>query len=356
MRALGRFAVLSFALVALACSDPSRSEDEEVAGFEISGNLATALDETMSIRLQGLDARGRYTSSYAFRLRSATCDAPGCSVTIDGNGSWLHVVAASAGVHKVTVRTNVAAAPEIVIDAPFRTATKLVVRRAIGSAYAGSAYAMVPTDRQTWIVTPGDDDGPLGADPRGLLVESPEEVVRCHARRRADDAAGVFGTPDLELGCLLEPRAPGAFQVTFRYRELQRSETVQVIPLASVRDATLLVCTEEQIRAGNRLNSFSVPELLPIDAKDLPCEAASVVRVPGVGCAGAERQYVVPRLVLEDGTVALGGAAFLAADDAPTRPVYEVYELRGSRMIRAKLGGASLSVPVTTEPDCSGGP
>ena len=236
-------------------------------------------------------------------------------------------------------------------EVPFRVATKLVVTRALDESPAGSAFAMVPGDEQTWYVTPGDSEGPLAASTNAIgrtnLHAAGDAPTCVDERYPSDDRAYASA----RLRCTFGSATPTSLEVSFSYGAIVRNEQARVVPLLPVREASLLVCRITKREPDDGTGSSSVPTA--VDDVVLPCEPTTrIVYGPG-SCDGVRERILVPRLVLEDGTIALGGAQYLWPGESPGATIRGTMRMpSGKGTIVARFGAGIITVPYDIDPSC----
>ena len=287
-------------LASVACTEPPTYEPYDVLVGGTTGRVATGGTASISVSVQS-HARdedfdvgycGRPPESIEVAIDRVAC-APDCTATASSDKS-VTVTSSSAGekVVEVFTRTSDGKAQRNVAHVTFADVTKILVTRDVSTSPSGTTRAMVLGDSQSWKVSVGDDLGPLAAD--------------VCAGFRATATGAISVTPSAcsptesasQLDLKIAAARAGAGSIELRHGALTRSAQVVVVDPAHTKSATLLETGKSDSAA------------IDTDAEPPAPSSPLIFRFR---CESDTWKSLVPRLVMDDGTVALGGARLLHA-------------------------------------------
>ena len=344
MSALATRAALFVALAAGALGCEQKYDRIPAASYAQVGIHPTAVGERIAIRIEPRDANGGSIAYDEHPVIAATCDVPGCTAELDPY--WENQVTVSspvAGEAHVTVTVNNDASVKIPVTIPFRKATKISLLRAPAESPSGTTLAMVPGDSQKWWVGVGDDAGPLYVPSSAIMAprwsESSQSVSCSEASLTDTTGSGDWTTP---IVCYLTSPVPTTLDVKLAYRGITREERVRFVPLAHVEKAEIVTCRGEERTESSDGETWTTPILVPAE-QPAPCTPVDVVHYPA---RRDETFTVTARLVLDDGTVALGGSALLSFSGDSVAGIPSA----STGTIVGRFGAAVLSVPYVKDP------
>lgn len=326
-----RAALLFLGLAATACDaqDLERPPPRRERSFEIrvANVSAMAVGETLTADIALVD-RDTDQPLYERPAVTATCSGADCAVSPATYGDAIEVTSRIAETVVVTVTATIDGSPpqSTTFSISYRTPTKLVLARSIADTPAGSAFSALVGERQRWVAVAADELGPLGVTSRALAATTDAPMFSASACGKRWIPWGATRVP--AVGCEVEADTPTTVKVHATYETFSRDEAVTFAALTSVRSADVLRC--------------DAPTLLPVDEGELPCEP--VRRLAASDCATANRAAITLRLVLDDGSVALGGASYLSIADRDADAGAGPFP-RGRGTLVGRFGDAYVSVP-----------
>jgi hypothetical protein len=333
------FAVFLPHIASFGCSEPTTYEPYDVRVSSVSQRVATGGTAFVQVSVDSHDRDedfdgwcGPYPHDVEVTIDRVDCK-PDCTATHGADG--VNVTSSSPGDKTVEIdtRTSDGKAQTQSVTVTFANVTRILVERDVASSPSGTKRAMVLGDTQRWLVVAGDEDGPI-------------ESTACAGFGVSSNGAALSATSSTEApGANVEIKANqvGVATVELRCGSLTRSAQVTVVDPARAKSVALLEAGKSAVLdVDTETELFAAPS--PLVLRFL--------------CEDALKAFV-PELVMDDGTVAFGGASLLQASTPDAVAIVADGQIATAQVlvpsdgaILGAYGAAKLDAPYIVRTGC----